>query len=61
MITAHPDANFGQLAKLIGESWNALPTAERGPFVARAAEDKLRYEQECGAPQARGARPGGEI
>jgi hypothetical protein len=42
----HPDAGFGQVGKLLGEAWAALPEADKQKFNEMAAKDKIRYQKE---------------
>ncbi len=36
----------GQVGKVLGERWKALNDKQRGPYEAKAAADKKRYEDE---------------
>ncbi len=36
----------GQVGKVLGERWKALNEKQRGPYEAKAAADKKRYEDE---------------
>jgi hypothetical protein len=36
----------GQVGKVLGERWKALNEKQRGPYEAKAAQDKKRYEDE---------------
>lgn len=36
----------GQVGKVLGERWKALNDKQRGPYEAKAAQDKKRYEDE---------------
>lgn len=40
----NPDASFGELSKVVGAEWNALPEEARAPFVALQNKDRERYE-----------------
>ncbi|KAF4505044.1 hypothetical protein G6O67_007038 [Ophiocordyceps sinensis] len=42
----NPGISFGQVGKLLGERWKALNDKQRGPYEAKAAADKKRYEDE---------------
>ncbi|KXH58218.1 HMG box protein [Colletotrichum salicis] len=42
----NPGISFGQVGKLLGERWKALNEKQRGPYEAKAATDKKRYEDE---------------
>ncbi|KAG5931770.1 High mobility group nhp1 [Claviceps sorghi] len=48
----NPDITFGQVGKLLGLRWKALNDKQRGPYEAKAAADKKRYEDEKAAFQA---------
>jgi hypothetical protein len=37
------------ISRLIGERWNKTPEDERAPYIAKAQEDKARYEKEMEA------------
>jgi HMG (high mobility group) box len=41
--TAHPEAEFGDISKIIGEQWKALTDEQKIPYVAKAEADKKRY------------------
>ena len=41
--TAHPNAEFGDISKIIGEQWKALTVEQKAPYVAKAEADKKRY------------------
>lgn len=40
------DRPTGQVGKILGERWKALTEKQRGPYEAKAAADKKRYEDE---------------
>jgi len=42
----NPGISFGQVGKVLGERWKALNDKQRGPYEAKAAADKKRYEDE---------------
>ena len=42
----NPEASFGELGKILGARWKEMDDAAREPYVAKAAEDKARYERE---------------
>jgi len=42
----NPGVSFGQVGKILGERWKALTEKQRGPYEAKAAADKKRYEDE---------------
>jgi len=48
----NPNITFGQVGKVLGERWKALNDKQRGPYEAKAATDKKRYEDEKAAFQA---------
>jgi len=50
----NPGIAFGQVGKVLGERWKALSDKQRGPYEAKAAADKKRYEEEKAAYQAGG-------
>jgi len=43
---ANPEANFGELGKLVGEQWDNLDINEKKKYEEKAAQDKERYERE---------------
>jgi hypothetical protein len=45
----NPGIGFGLVGKIIGERWNALNDKQRAPYVAKAAPDRKRYEDEIRA------------
>lgn len=45
----NPGVSFGQVGKILGERWKALSDKQRGPYEAKAATDKKRYEDEKAA------------
>lgn len=42
----NPDASFGEIGKLLGNSWKSLSDLDRKPYDKQAADDKKRYEVE---------------
>lgn len=50
----NPGVSFGQVGKILGERWKALNDKQRAPYLAKAAADKKRYEDE---KQAYNVRP----
>lgn len=42
----HPDVGFGQVGKLLGEAWAALPEGGKKKYNELAAKDKIRYQKE---------------
>ena len=42
----NPSASVGDLAKLLGATWNGLSTDEKKPYEAKAKEDRERYKEE---------------
>jgi len=49
----NPTASFGEIGKLLGAAWKALPAEDKKPYEASAAEDKARYEKENKAYQSK--------
>ncbi|KAF2500020.1 hypothetical protein BU16DRAFT_522875 [Lophium mytilinum] len=45
----NPGIKFGEVGKMLGEKWKALSEKNRGPYEAKAATDKKRYEDEKAA------------
>lgn len=45
----NPGIKFGEVGKLLGERWKALSEKQRGPYEAKAAADKKRYEDQKAA------------
>jgi hypothetical protein len=44
--TKNPEAEFGEIGKLIGAAWQALSEAEKAVYVKKSEQDKKRYENE---------------
>ncbi|KAI7875292.1 hypothetical protein K492DRAFT_136696 [Lichtheimia hyalospora FSU 10163] len=42
----NPDASFGEIGKLLGAKWSKMSEDEKKPYIAKAEEDKKRYEAE---------------
>jgi len=42
----NPGIKFGEVGKILGEKWKELTDKEKGPYEAKAAADKKRYEKE---------------
>jgi hypothetical protein len=42
----NPDASFGDMGKLVGAKWNALPAEEKVKYEKMASSDKERYQRE---------------
>jgi len=42
----YPDAQLGDLSKLMGAKWKTLSKEEKSPYEKSAKEDKVRYEKE---------------
>ncbi|ELR25348.1 HMG (high mobility group) box domain containing protein [Acanthamoeba castellanii str. Neff] len=45
--TDHPTVGFGQVGKLLGEAWAALPDGDKRKYNELAAKDKIRYQKEA--------------
>ncbi|KAK3242876.1 hypothetical protein CYMTET_47452 [Cymbomonas tetramitiformis] len=43
----HPTHSAGQVAKVLGEQWRALPEESRAPYTALFEADRKRYQEEC--------------
>ena len=56
----NPEASFGELGKILGARWKEMDDAAREPYVAKAAEDKARYEREKAAAAASAVTAAGE-
>ncbi|KAL7754267.1 Non-histone chromosomal protein 6 [Sorochytrium milnesiophthora] len=46
---ANPGATVGTIAKVLGDMWKKLTEEEKKPYNERAAQDKVRYEQDMQA------------
>jgi hypothetical protein len=44
--TEFPDASFADVARILGERWNAISAEERRPYERKCAEDKSRFFEE---------------
>ena len=42
---AHPEAQFGEIAKLVAEQWRLLSPEEKKPYQDQAREEKLRVKE----------------
>lgn len=42
----HPDASFGDVARILSAQYKALTEKEMKKFVKKAAQDKLRYQEQ---------------
>ncbi|KAH8589751.1 hypothetical protein B0O99DRAFT_636152 [Bisporella sp. PMI_857] len=42
----NPGIPFGLVGKILGDRWRALNEEQRAPYVAKAAQDKKRYEDQ---------------
>eukprot|EP00210_Caulerpa_lentillifera_P005835 g5579.t1 len=42
----NPDITFGEVGKVIGEKWKALPAEEKTKYQEMAEKDKIRYTEE---------------
>ncbi|KAI9791764.1 MAG: Non-histone chromosomal protein 6 [Peltula sp. TS41687] len=56
----NPGITFGQVGKVLGERWKALNEKQRGPYEAKAAADKKRYEDEKASYNAADEEEGSE-
>lgn len=45
-VAKHPDLKAVEIAKLIGEKWNALTDKEKQPYVKQAEKEKARFDRE---------------
>lgn len=45
-VSTHPDLKAVDIAKLIGEKWNALSDKEKQPYVKQAEKEKARFDKE---------------
>lgn len=45
-VATHPDLKAVDIAKLIGEKWNALTDKEKQPFIKQAEREKARFDKE---------------
>lgn len=59
----YPGSTVGQISKIIAQRWRQMDENERGPWVAKARDDKLRYTREmqvyaakCSPSLGRGTR-----
>ncbi|GAN05587.1 non-histone chromosomal protein 6 [Mucor ambiguus] len=46
VVKEHPTVRPVDIAKIIGEKWNALSDKEKQPFVKAAEKEKARYDKE---------------
>lgn len=51
-VEEHPDLKAVDVAKLIGEKWNALSDKEKLPYVKQAEKEKARFDKETAAYKA---------
>lgn len=51
----NPEATFGQIGKLLGNTWKSMSKADKKKYEDMAAEDKERYKEEGGV-LGRGAK-----
>ncbi|RKP09194.1 Nhp6bp [Thamnocephalis sphaerospora] len=42
----NPDAQFGEIGKILGKEWKAMDEKDKKEYFQKAAEDKKRYERE---------------
>lgn len=45
-VKEHPELKAVDVAKLIGQKWNALSEKEKAPFVKQAEKEKERFDRE---------------
>ncbi|KAI7897133.1 high mobility group box domain-containing protein [Mucor mucedo] len=45
-VAQHPDLKAVDIAKLIGDKWNALTDKEKQPYVKQAEKEKARFDKE---------------
>lgn len=45
-VAKHPELKAVDIAKLIGDKWNALSDKEKQPFVKQAEKEKARFDKE---------------
>lgn len=45
-VSKRPELKAVDIAKLIGEKWNALTDKEKQPFVKQAEKEKARFDKE---------------
>ncbi|KAJ2896092.1 Non-histone chromosomal protein 6 [Zalerion maritima] len=50
----NPGITFGEVGRMLGQKWKELTDSEKGPYEAKAAADKKRYEDEKAAYNAAG-------
>ena len=46
VINENPDANFGEIGKIIGAKWRALVSEDRKPYEERANSERDRYNRD---------------
>lgn len=51
-VEKHPDLKAVDIAKLIGEKWNALSDKEKHPYIKQAEKEKARFDKETSAYKA---------
>ncbi|GAA5810055.1 hypothetical protein MFLAVUS_003473 [Mucor flavus] len=51
-VEKHPDLKAVDIAKLIGEKWNALSDKEKLPYVKQAEKEKARFDKETASYKA---------
>ena len=53
IVKENPGTSFGEIGKLIGAAWREMSDKEKEPFVALAAQDKLRADRDKAAAKAK--------
>ncbi|KAI8067441.1 high mobility group box domain-containing protein [Thamnidium elegans] len=51
-VEKHPDLKAVDIAKLIGEKWNALSDKEKHPYIKQAEKEKARFDKETSTYKA---------
>lgn len=49
----NPEAKFAQVGKLLGQKWKGMNKEEKQPYLDMAGQDKIRYQTENAAFQAK--------
>ncbi|KAI9365674.1 high mobility group box domain-containing protein [Pilaira anomala] len=51
-VEEYPDLKAVDIAKLIGEKWNALTDKEKQPYIKQAEKEKARFDKETSSYKA---------